>query len=83
MDGGPILKMRKTTGAACEGKGKQQRMLRLAKLELLVKHPKGRSSRRLDREFCSSTKDTSVVVTGTQAVLKIMGMKSPRESVEV
>lgn len=73
-------------GGACEGKKKQQCMLKLAKLELLVKHPKGRSSRWLDRGFRSSTKGLSVVVTGTQCqqlVLKIMGMKSPRECAEV
>lgn len=39
--------------------------------------------RQLDREFCSSVKDISVAVNSIQLVLKSMGMKSPRECLEV
>lgn len=66
LGGGPFLTMMKITGRAHEGKRKQQCVLRLAKLELPVKPPKGLSGRPRGRESHRSTKDTSVVVSGTR-----------------
>lgn len=49
-------------------KGKQQYNLRLVKCELLMKNPRGTSSRQLDRE-CVSARDTFVVSSSTQMAL--------------
>lgn len=41
-------------------------MIRLAMFELLVKRSRGILSRLLEREFCNSAEDISVVVNSTQ-----------------